>query len=50
MFEVCRWDGCDYQLDTVYDEPMYIGRVEMKLNQGKKRKFIYFQTDYKLRQ
>ena len=50
VFEVCRWDGCDYQLNTVFDEPMYIGRVEMKLNEGKKRKFIYFQTDYKLKQ
>ena len=50
VFEICRWDGCDYKLSTVFDEPMYIGRVEMKLNQGKKRKYIYFQTDYKLRQ
>ena len=46
---VCRWDGCDYKLDSITDEPMYIGRVEMKLNDGKKRKFLYFQTDYKLR-
>jgi hypothetical protein len=29
---------------------LYIGRVEMKLNEGKKRKFIYFQSDYKLKQ
>ena len=49
VFEVCRWDGCDYVLDAVYDQPMYIGRVEMKLNEGKKRKFIYFQTDYKIK-
>ena len=50
VFEICRWDGCDYQLSTVFDEPMYIGRVELKLNEGKKRKYIYFQTDYKLKQ
>ena len=50
VFEICRWDGCDYQLSTVFDEPMYIGRVELKLNEGKKRKYTYFQTDYKLRQ
>jgi len=50
VFEICKWDGCDYQLDSITDEPLYIGRVEMKLNEGKKRKFIYFQSDYKLKQ
>ena len=49
VFKVCRWDECDYKLDGITDDPMYIGRVEMKLNDGKKRKFLYFQTDYKLR-
>ena len=49
VFKVCRWDECDYKLDAITDDPMYIGRVEMKLNDGKKRKFLYFQTDYKLR-
>ena len=28
---------------------MYIGRVEMRLNNGKKRKYIYFQADYRLK-
>ncbi|MAH97896.1 MAG: pilus assembly protein PilV [Euryarchaeota archaeon] len=50
VFEICRWDDCDYKLDSVSDDPMYIGRVEMKLNNGKKRKFLYFQTDYKIKQ
>ncbi len=49
VFKVCRWDECDYKLDVITDDPMYIGRVEMKLNDGKKRKFLYFQTDYKLK-
>tara|TARA_Y100000768_G_C23858963_1_gene624706 strand:- start:158 stop:805 length:648 start_codon:yes stop_codon:yes gene_type:complete len=49
VFQICRWDGCDYNVDSVTDEPLYIGRVEMKLNNGKKRKFIYFQTDYKIK-
>ena len=42
VFEICRWDGCDYQLSTVFDEPMYIGRVEFKLNEGKKRNIYIF--------
>jgi len=29
---------------------MYIGRVQMNLNDGRKRKFLYFQTDYELKQ
>ena len=33
----------------MYDEPLYMGRVEMRLNNGKKRKYLYFQTDYKLK-
>ena len=49
VFQICRWDECDYKVDSITDEPLYIGRVEMKLNQGKKRKFIYFQTDYKIK-
>ena len=28
---------------------MYIGRVQINLNNGKKRKFLYFQADYKLK-
>ena len=34
----------------VMDEVMYIGRVQMNLNDGRKRKFLYFQTDYELKQ
>ena len=32
----------------VQDDIMYIGRVQMNLNDGKKRKYLYFQSDYKL--
>ena len=28
---------------------MYIGRVQINLNNGKKRKFLYFQADYKIK-
>ena len=33
----------------VKDQVMYIGRIQMNLNEGKKRKYLYFQTDYILR-
>ena len=33
----------------VKDDLMYIGRVQMNLNDVKKRKFLYFQTDYFLK-
>ena len=42
----------DGNMDEPYvmDEVMYIGRVQMNLNDGRKRKFLYFQTDYELKQ
>ena len=53
VFKVCNWSGSECENQSVgynvKDYPMYIGRVEMKLNRGKKRKFIYFQADYKMR-
>jgi hypothetical protein len=67
---MCRWDGCEVQNDDIFDEPMYIGRLEVKINSGNiirnadgtaktdatgnvlrksKRKFVYFQSDYKIK-
>ena len=37
------------QVPYVTDDIMYIGRIQMNLNDGKKRKFLYFQTDYVLK-
>ena len=34
---------------NINDEIMYIGRIQMSLNDGKKRKFLYFQSDYILK-
>jgi Tfp pilus assembly protein PilV len=48
-FEICRWDGCAYKNDLVFDDPIYISRVEMLLNNGKKRKYLYFQSDYNIK-
>ena len=50
VYKICRWPGvCPYQDPTVTDDGLYIGRVQINLNNGKKRKFLYFQTDYKIR-
>ena len=50
IFEICKWaDTCPNILESITDDPLYIGRVEMRINDGKKRKFVYFQADYKLR-
>ena len=57
VFKICGWStgaGClsnDNELyngGKIQDEEMYIGRVQINSNQGKKRKYLYFQTDYKL--
>ena len=40
-------DGVD--VPYVTDDLMYIGRIQMNLNDGKKRKYLYFQTDYVLK-
>ena len=47
-FEVCRWDDCAYKNNLVFD-PIYISRVEMLLNNGKKKKHLYFQSDYNIK-
>ena len=65
MFEMCIWsdkdtkDGEDFVEQTkscqvpnanVYDESMFVGRIQINLNDGKKRRFLYFQSDYKIMQ
>ena len=51
VFEICkdgvREDGkvrpnCDYRNDDIWDKT-YIGRMEVNLNNGKKKRFLYFQ-------
>ena len=53
IFEMCAWSGefeCDLTNQFIYDEAMLIGRIQMNLNNGQKRKFLYFQTDYRVKQ
>ena len=51
MYKICRWGGvCDrYNDPSVTDDGMFIGRVQVNLNNGKKRKYLYFQADFNIR-
>ena len=51
MYKICRWGGVcdDYQDGSITDDGMFIGRVQVNLNNGKKRKYLYFQADYNIR-
>ena len=49
LFRICKWADCTYKNDNVSDDGMYVGRIQINLNGGKKRKYLYFQADYKLK-
>jgi len=50
VYKICRWAGvCTHINDEVTDDGMYIGRIQVNLNNGRKRKYLYFQADYKIR-
>ena len=50
VYKICRWsDVCVHVNDDVTDNGMYIGRIQVNLNNGRKRKFLYFQADYKIK-
>ena len=44
MFEMCRWtrNNCEYTNDNVFDQRMYVGRIQFNLNDGKKDDFYIF--------
>ncbi len=50
IFKICKWDHCDYDNPTVTDDGLFIGRVQINMNNGTKRRFLYFQSDYQLRE
>ena len=51
MYQMCAWTGeCDLTNKKVFDESMYLGKIQINLNDGKKRKFLYFQADYSVKQ
>ena len=49
IFKICKWDICNHRNETVYDDGLFIGRVQVNMNNGKKRRFLYFQADYQIR-
>ena len=49
VFQICRWNHCDYKNESVYDDGLFIGRVQINMNDGKKRRFLYFTADYQLK-
>ncbi len=50
VYKICRWaEVCAYNNPLVTDNGMYIGRIQVNLNNGRKRKFLYFQADYKIK-
>ena len=49
VFQICKWDHCDYKNENVYDDGLFIGRVQINMNDGKKRRFLYFTADYQLK-
>ena len=49
IFKICAWSDCLYQNSNITDEGLYLGRVQININDGKKRKYLYFQADYKLK-
>ena len=49
VFKIWRWGGDCIANDNVYDEGLYIGRIQINLNDGKKRKYLYFQADYQVK-
>ena len=46
IITICN-SGCDYKSPGIYDK-MYIGRMQVNMNEGKKRKSLYFQAHYEL--
>ena len=51
IIKICRWDGqCEYDNDNFYDDAAYFGRMQINLNDGQKRKFLYFPIHYKIKQ
>ena len=46
IITICN-SGCDFVKIGMHDK-MYIGRMQVNMNDGKKRKHLYFQAHYEL--
>jgi len=43
------WGSGDVENNEIKDDILYIGKIQIKLNDGKKTNFLYFQADYRLK-
>lgn len=50
IFEQSPWGNADLTNSNITDEKIYMGRIQINMNDGKKRKYVYFQADYNLKQ
>ena len=48
-FDKIEYFAFDVTNENITDHVMYIGKVQIKLNDGKKTNFLYFQADYRLK-
>ena len=48
MFELCAWSNCQVINPKIYDAAMYVGRIQINLNNGKKENFYIFNLIIKL--
>ena len=51
MFKICNFSSSPGCIDRANqkEEVIYIGRAQMSLNNGGKRKYLYFQSDFRLK-
>jgi len=48
IFDMCK-SGCTVDNENIDDKVMYIGRIQININNGKKRKYLYFQSNYEIK-
>ena len=51
MYKICKWGTVcpNYGDDNIFDDGLFIGRIQVNLNNGKKRKYLYFQAHSNVR-
>ena len=51
MYKICKWGSVcpGYEDASIFDDGLYIGRIQVNLNNGKKRKYLYFQAHSNVR-
>ena len=51
MYKICKWGTVcpNYGDENIFDDGLFIGRIQVNLNNGKKRKYLYFQAHSNVR-